>query len=57
MTDTEETTQDTRSRPAKVRTSITIRPDYLQRARELGPTVSGVIDSALSLMFEGIDDA
>lgn len=49
MTDTEETTP---ARPAKIRTSITIRPDYLERAKEQGPSVSGVIDAALSAYFE-----
>lgn len=39
------------ARPAKIRTSITIRPDYLEKAKERGPSVSGVIDSALEAYF------
>ena len=53
----EETPQDEerQARPAKIRTSITIRPDYLAKAKEKGPSVSGVIDQALSAFF-GVED-
>ncbi len=51
MTDTEETQDRQVRRPAKIRTSITIRPDYLERAKEQGPSVSGVIDRALTILF------
>lgn len=53
MTDTEDTGTAPTARPAKIRTSITIRPDFLAQAKEEGPSVSAVIDAALKLHFDG----
>lgn len=57
---TEETTQALEKaftpRPAKIRTSITIRPEFLEQAKQRGPSVSAVIDAALATHFSSGED-
>ncbi len=46
-TNVTESVEQPEAKPAKTRTSITIRLTYLEQAKEVGTSVSAVIDKAL----------